>query len=976
MLAGNHPARPRRVLEYLLTAVFVCALGGVSAITTGVERAGAYGSLTPIDLGKLPGDAYAEVSLVNSTGQVAGVSIGGPATNISHAFSWTQSGGMVWLGGGSTKPTAMSDTGQIVGQSDGGAFSWTEAGGMVDLGSLNPETSSYATAVNNHGEVVGYSFTLASSSSEHAFRWTADGGMVDLGTLGGSESEAWGISDSGQIAGYSRTADGTPHAFSWTPSGGMVDLGTLGGTFSGVFAGEKQIISGDGTVVGYAGLAGDASSDAFAWTAADGMVDLGFAGSPLTNDVGMIAAPSGPYPYSGKFLSPTSGLVDMGSLGGGLTNLADMNNAGLVVGTSYTGGGFEHMFAWDATDGMFDLGAGNRAYAVNDSNLIGGSGLWRVDGVWEQHATVWQFANVPLVDSDPPTISLDGPADGATYALGASVHAHYSCSDAMSGVATCYGSVANGDPLDTTTLGTHWISVISTDNANNSTSVTHAYTVVDVVPPSVTIYAPPANAFYAQGDQVSTDYTCADRPGESGVSTCNGPVEAGTLLDTSTPGVHTFTVDASDHASNTISATHTYTVVAPVAVSTTLPTGGGVLTTDSSNTGPTASVPLHTAVTSPTGGDVSIAQGAADTSAPEGYTIFGIQDTITAPQSDATSPLTLRFSIDQALLASAGIDASSVVIFRDGAPIDDCAHAGVVGADPDPCVFSRVTTAGGDADIRVYSTHASRWNIGRALPSGPIAVSPPVLADGRVGLAYSATATASGGADPYSWTIAKGSLPPGLLLDGSTGSISGTPASAGTFVFALKAQDSLSQVGTSQFAVTISPPPDSTKGKLGVWYSTTVPPLAGVPPYHFAVSSGILPSGVTLDSATGVVSGMPTVEGLAKFAVKVTDSKLPRNAAHVTRFKVLIAPGALDIGPASLPNASRLVAYSAALAGSGGVPIYRFKLVAGTMPIGVRLRGTGTLVGTPSVAGTYTFTVMVTDRWHFTATRTYTIVVT
>ena len=77
---------------------------------------------------------------------------------------------------------------------------------VTDLGTLGGSYS-YASAVNDSGQVVGYSGTAGSFAS-HAFSWTQKGGMVDLGTLGGSDgySSASAVNDSGQVVGSSSTA--------------------------------------------------------------------------------------------------------------------------------------------------------------------------------------------------------------------------------------------------------------------------------------------------------------------------------------------------------------------------------------------------------------------------------------------------------------------------------------------------------------------------------------------------------------------------------------------------------------------------------------------------------------------------------------------------------------------------------------------------------------------------------------------------
>jgi probable HAF family extracellular repeat protein len=186
-------------------------------------------------------------------------------------------------GGTSSGASAVDDSGQVVGYSDLGnggvhAFLWAEGGGMFDLGTFPdaPFEFSVATGVSHPSgvvQVVGYAAT--DTGVLHAFSWTEDGGMVDLGTLpgvGNGYSSATGVNDSGQVVGVSETSSGASHAFLWTDTDGMVDLGTLPG--AQIDQSEATSINDSGQVAGRSWTS-SGKQHAFSWTQGEGMTDLG-----------------------------------------------------------------------------------------------------------------------------------------------------------------------------------------------------------------------------------------------------------------------------------------------------------------------------------------------------------------------------------------------------------------------------------------------------------------------------------------------------------------------------------------------------------------------------------------------------------------------------------------------------------------------------------------------------------------------------
>ncbi len=148
--------------------------------------------------------------------------------------------------------SAINDLGQVVGLSDlnssgGYAFiSEPNGGSLSNLGSLENYNAGFqltqATDINNLGQVVGLATTYTGGDFYpfplHAFISGPNGVVLhDLGTLGGRDSYATGINDSGQVVGYSSTVNNTSHAFISDPNGGALhDLGTLGGESSNATA--------------------------------------------------------------------------------------------------------------------------------------------------------------------------------------------------------------------------------------------------------------------------------------------------------------------------------------------------------------------------------------------------------------------------------------------------------------------------------------------------------------------------------------------------------------------------------------------------------------------------------------------------------------------------------------------------------------------------------------------------------------------
>ena len=251
------------------------------------------------------------------------------------------------------------------------------------------------------------------------------------------------------------------------------------------------------------------------------------------------------------------------------------------------------------------------------------------------------------------------------------------------------------------------------------------------------------------------------------------------------------------------------------------------------------------------------------------------------------------------------------------------------------------------------------------------------LRGGVAGVAYSNTLSAAGGVPPYTWTLTSGAVT-GLALS-AAGVFSGTPATARTNSLAVRVDDAggaqASRVlawivaASSPAVVTTSLP----AGTSGVAYAAALAATGGTPPYAWALVSGSLPSGVTLN-ASGVLGGTPGGAGVSTGTVQVTDGG-ELTAARTLCLAVVWPPLAITaLSP--LPSAPWGVAYSQALTASGGAGAYRWSVTSGSLPPGLTLSDDGTLSGSPATPGTYAFTVQVADADGATASAGVSLTVT
>lgn len=256
----------------------------------------------------------------------------------------------------------------------------------------------------------------------------------------------------------------------------------------------------------------------------------------------------------------------------------------------------------------------------------------------------------------------------------------------------------------------------------------------------------------------------------------------------------------------------------------------------------------------------------------------------------------------------------------------------------------------------------------------PLSVLTGALPAGRVAEPYQTSIGALGGVPPYSFSLASGALPPGVSLLGN-GTLQGTPAAPGEFAFTVRVEDSKGSTATGSFQILVRPAPlviltsALPAGTTASAYSVTLAASGGVTPYAWTLASGSVPSGLTLDPATGTISGTPAATGEFPVTVTVTDAQ----GAAASRSLVIRIFEPLRILTTALPEGTEGVAYQAQLQAAGGAPPYVFSVLSGELPGGLALAGDGSISGAPAASGEFTFTVRVTDSVQLTHERVFTL---
>jgi len=260
-----------------------------------------------------------------------------------------------------------------------------------------------------------------------------------------------------------------------------------------------------------------------------------------------------------------------------------------------------------------------------------------------------------------------------------------------------------------------------------------------------------------------------------------------------------------------------------------------------------------------------------------------------------------------------------------------------------------------------------------------ITFSGTVPATGTYNVAYTGSATATGGAGALTYSKS-GTWPAWLSLNATTGAISGTPTAVGTFPISVTAADAFGDTNTQGYSVVVTYPTlvvtaaTLPTGYVGSDYtSTTLAATGGSGAGYTWASTSALPAGLSL-SAAGVITGKPTATGATSVTVRVTDSA--SNTGDGT-FSITVNAAVSITTATTLPTGYVGSNYSQALAATGGSGTgFSWTVASGsTLPAGLSLSAAGVLSGKPTATGTPGFSITVTDSASNTATATFTLTI-
>ncbi|MHC4598502.1 MAG: putative Ig domain-containing protein [Planctomycetota bacterium] len=250
------------------------------------------------------------------------------------------------------------------------------------------------------------------------------------------------------------------------------------------------------------------------------------------------------------------------------------------------------------------------------------------------------------------------------------------------------------------------------------------------------------------------------------------------------------------------------------------------------------------------------------------------------------------------------------------------------------------------------------------LDAKTIGILTTALPPARVGVSYTATPTAVGGSPPANWSL-QGTPPSWLAIDGATGRLTGIPNAPGTPAVTVRVEDATNPVpnfDVETYALQVLPM-EIASGTLdpaavGVAYAFTPALEGGVAPVTWSLG-GSPPAWLSINTATGELTGVPTATGAFGITLDVQDSASP--TPNQASRPVTLVVGGVVITTTELPTGFANAAYNVSLTAAGGQNPLSWTLDSGTLPEGLTLSTAGLVSGIPVASVFRLVTVKVQD---------------
>jgi hypothetical protein len=223
--------------------------------------------------------------------------------------------------------------------------------------------------------------------------------------------------------------------------------------------------------------------------------------------------------------------------------------------------------------------------------------------------------------------------------------------------------------------------------------------------------------------------------------------------------------------------------------------------------------------------------------------------------------------------------------------------------------------------------------------------------------------TAGGGKAPYTWHC--DILPEGIQLDPKNGILSGTPLIKGQKTLFIQVQDADNRISEKEFFWPIIQKLEIITQNLehaydNIFYNNTIDVIGGIPPYHFQLKSGVLPTGLFLHTY-GLLFGKTTVSSMSQYiTIAVMDSDTPPQKRE--KAYQIETEHTLSLNPSSIPETKVGHAYYSTIKAMLGQPPFDWKIASPPNGLTYTLNlDSVTIQGTAQEPGLFTWTVEITD---------------